>query len=59
MAHIVLKSDSEGQIVDLVHYCSDTCAKTDEDYAGWYGAHEIPREETKPILCAYCETRLN
>ena len=59
MAHIVLKSDSEGQTIDLIYYCSDICAQKDKDYAGWYGCVEIPKEETQPMLCTTCKTKLN
>ena len=59
MAHIVLKSDSEGQTIDLIYYCSDICAQKDKDYAGWNGCVEIPKEETQPMLCTTCKTKLN
>ena len=53
MAHQVLHEDKSGQLIDLTYYCSDTCAQSDKDYAGWFGCVEVPKEETT-ILCASC-----
>ena len=41
MAHIVAINDTKGDIIDAVVYCSDWCAKTHKDYAGWSGCHEL------------------
>ena len=40
MAHAIIIEDSQGELVDVVAYCSDSCAKTSEHYAGWYGCYE-------------------
>jgi hypothetical protein len=37
MANVVPIEDKDGQLVDLLYYCSDFCAKTNPAYAGWYG----------------------
>lgn len=52
MAHMVLIEDKQGELVDIHYYCSDYCARTDEDYAGWHGANELESCE----LCEYCGT---
>jgi hypothetical protein len=57
MAHIVLHEDKSGQLIDLTYYCSDTCAKSNSDYAGWYGCVEVP-SEAQPMLCASCNVTL-
>ena len=54
MANIVLKEDLNGDTVDVSYYCTDYCAKTDPDYAGWYGCVEAGRQER----CNYCEGEL-
>ena len=41
MAHFVFIDDAYGDLIDLHTYCSDTCAWTDDAYAGWNGAHEL------------------
>jgi hypothetical protein len=46
--HYVLTDD------DAIPYCSDTCARTDPRYAGWYGAQE-GTDSTE--YCASCGVR--
>jgi hypothetical protein len=41
MAHFVYVNDDNGDLVDLIVYCSDYCARTDIAYDGWNGAHEL------------------
>lgn len=50
MAHIVPIEDSDGEVVDVVVYCSDYCASSDANYRGWYGCQEIATNE----LCKDC-----
>ena len=50
MAHIVAINDKKGDIVDAVVYCSDYCAKTHKQYAGWNGCHELNFDAG----CAFC-----
>lgn len=38
--HIVIETDADDQTIDTRPYCSDSCARTDRDYAGWFGAQE-------------------
>jgi hypothetical protein len=38
--HEVYVEDENGELIDVLPYCSDACARTDENYAGWAGAHE-------------------
>jgi hypothetical protein len=42
MAHLVFIEDDKGDVIDHIVYCSDFCAKSHPDYAGWNGCHEIP-----------------
>lgn len=37
MAHAVFIDDAYGDLIDLRSYCSDSCAQTDNAYAGWNG----------------------
>lgn len=57
MAHIVIKTDSKGDTIELVYYCSDTCAKSDTEYAGWYGCVEIATESL-PQFCGSCNSEV-
>ena len=60
MAHLRQINDSEGELVDLVYFCSDSCNrdwnpdgvadKGVEPYGGWYGCQEINSDED----CAGC-----
>lgn len=53
MAHkIIIEDAATGDTVDVHYYCSDTCAKESEHYAGWYGAQEI--EEGQLCQSASC-----
>ena len=57
MSHIVWHEDKEGQAIDVTYYCSDYCARSDKDYAGWNGCFEIPAE-CESVFCATCKTAL-
>jgi len=48
--HIVIETDSDDQTIDVRPYCTDACARTDRDYAGWFGAQE-PRAGD---ICTAC-----
>lgn len=48
--HIVIETDSDDQTIDVRPYCSDSCARTDRDYAGWHGAQEACAGE----VCTAC-----
>jgi len=60
MAHIRHVNDSEGDLVDLIYFCSDFCnrghypngvaAEGLEPYGGWYGLVELEYDEE----CASC-----
>lgn len=55
MAHYYYINDLEGQLVDLVPLCSDTCHRSycganSLTYEGWNGCHELPTGQ----LCAQC-----
>lgn len=50
MAHYVLIETADGELEDLLTYCSDSCAKTSELYAGWNGCHELEFDS----LCDNC-----
>lgn len=52
--HIVSKEDEEGNIYEYGYYCSDLCAKTDPDYAGWYGAVELSDPLMTTMPCEAC-----
>ena len=54
MANIVPQTDKVGDVVDYNYYCSDTCAKSDPNYAGWFGCVE---NYTTPF-CQKCLTAL-
>ncbi|KKM23519.1 hypothetical protein LCGC14_1614390 [marine sediment metagenome] len=45
--------DSNGDLVDLIPYCSDTCHRLDQgdSYQGWNGCHESQSSER----CTYCD----
>ena len=57
MSHIVWHEDKEGQAIDVTYYCSDYCARSDKDYAGWNGCFEIPAE-CESVFCGLCKTAL-
>lgn len=48
--NIVLITDKNGDTVDCNVYCSDTCAKTDRLYKGWFGCMEVAGDTE----CLYC-----
>lgn len=48
--HIVIHTDADGDTTDVSTYCTDSCARTDPDYAGWYGAQEPSPDD----VCAAC-----
>lgn len=51
MCHLGYIVDSEGDLVDLNYYCSDSCnAEHNVNYAGWNGCHENHSSE----VCANC-----
>lgn len=41
MSHFVYIEDDDGELFGVHVYCSDACARGDEDYAGWSGCHEV------------------
>lgn len=42
MAHLGYIEDNQGDIIDLVIYCSDFCNKIhNKNYEGWNGCHEL------------------
>ena len=43
MAHIHPIEDAQGDLVDLVYFCSDSCNRqhSGEAYTGWYGCVEL------------------
>ena len=51
MAHIVLIENPQGDITDNHYYCSDGCAQSDPNYAGWNGCYEI---HVSPEWCGEC-----
>ena len=48
--HIVIHTDTDGDTTDVSTYCTDSCARTNPDYAGWYGAQEPGPDD----VCAAC-----
>lgn len=51
MAHIEYIEDKQGDVIDLVIYCSDFCnIEHNKNYRGWNGCHEIPTSQP----CACC-----
>jgi hypothetical protein len=51
--HYHFIEDTEGDVVDLVAYCSDFCHREDQgdDYRGWNGCHEGSNYDEE---CANC-----
>lgn len=41
MANAVLINATDGDLLDIHYYCSDSCAKHDEHYSGWYGCVDL------------------
>jgi hypothetical protein len=54
MANINLIEDANGDVIELEYFCSDGCAKVSDNYAGWYGCHEIYAPES----CQTCGVEL-
>ena len=52
--HLVLIEDKNGDTVDANYYCSDFCAKADDNYNGWNGCHELERND----YCNNCCTEI-
>jgi hypothetical protein len=51
--HEVMIEDSSGELIDTIPYCSDSCARTDSAYAGWFGCVETGQD----AWCASCGAR--
>lgn len=45
MAHAVSIDDEYGDLIELRPYCSDECARTDDEYAGWNGCIDFDFDE--------------
>lgn len=52
MAHAVFIDDAYGDLIDLRSYCSDSCAQTDNAYAGWNGSIDFEFD----VECDNCNT---
>lgn len=50
MANLVFIEDTYGELLDVEVYCSDYCAQTSADYAGWHGCNEISFSQP----CEHC-----
>jgi len=50
MPNINLIENEKGDIIDLEYFCSDNCAKTSDNYKGWYGCVEIEKDNQE--ICA-------
>lgn len=50
--HIVIIDTDDG--TDVYTYCSDSCARTNPAYAGWYGAQEAAMGD----ICEACGVEL-
>ena len=48
--HIVIHTDGNDETTDISTYCTDTCARTNPQYAGWYGAQDPGPYD----VCAAC-----
>lgn len=56
MVHQILIFDDENvDVVDVEYFCSNTCARESEDYAGWSGCHELHHQEK----CKSCGKELH
>jgi hypothetical protein len=54
-AHLFLVEDTDGNLVDVIPFCSDGCHlaycnANGEIYGGWNGCHEV----TLPYKCGNC-----
>ena len=59
-AHYHEIDDDNGDLADLVVFCSDWCHRvwcwhTKNKYQGWNGCHELP----EPTNCVSCATIVN
>lgn len=55
MTHLITIENTQGDIVDAIYYCSDGCARTHPNWAGWNGCHEI---HDSPQWCGNCGVAL-
>lgn len=51
MTHVIPIEDARGDLVDLLYFCSDYCARQHPLYAGWNGCHESQSCEA----CCECD----
>ncbi len=54
MANINMIEDEQGQIIDLEYFCSDYCAKTSDNYKGWYGCVEVEEDNKQKCFNPRC-----
>jgi hypothetical protein len=54
MSHAVFIDDAHGDLIDLRIYCSDFCAQSDDNYAGWNGCLEFDY----PTQCEACSAAI-
>ena len=48
--HLNYIEDEDGNVEDDERFCSDSCARSSEHYAGWNGCNEV----NGPEWCEYC-----
>lgn len=51
MHYVEVLADHGLDYADVRVYCSDACARTDPDYAGWNGGHENPDAAEYCVAC--------
>ena len=58
--HYYFVEDADGDVVDLIPYCSDFCHREDqgENYRGWNGCHEGADYDQECALCGKFLPRL-
>lgn len=49
-AHFIDINDKNGDVIDRVYYCSDSCAQEHPDYNGWNGLLDL----YSPEACDNC-----
>jgi len=54
MANINQIEDEKGDIIDIEYFCSDYCAKTSENYKGWYGCVEVEEHNKEKCFNNSC-----
>lgn len=54
--NVVPIEDEAGELIDCANYCSDFCARTDSDYAGWCGESATGERDE---WCESCGTRID